>query len=92
MWRSSNPHIAQYWWAVDAAVKEAITLRTETHVGDITFVMRNGMLFITLPSGRKLAYTVLRLSAPRFSLSIRSYILGNKGEKVFATDLPLFCQ
>ena len=37
-------------------------------------------------------YTVLRLSAPRFSLSIRSYILGNKGEKVFATDLPLFCQ
>ena len=30
--------------------------RTETRVGDITFVMKKGMLFITLPSGRKLAY------------------------------------
>ena len=48
MWRSSNPHITQYWWAVDAAVKDAISFRTETRVGDITFVMKKGMLFITL--------------------------------------------
>lgn len=66
MWRSSNPHITQYWWAVDAAVKEAISLRTETRVGDITFVMRNGMLFITLPSGRRLSYVKPRLGENRF--------------------------
>ena len=66
MWRSSNPHITQYWWAVDAAVKEAISLRTETQVGGITFVMRNGMLFITLPSGRRLAYVKPRLGENRF--------------------------
>ena len=66
MWRSSNPHITQYWWAVDAAVKEAISLRTETHVGDISFVMRKGMLFITLPSGRKLAYVKPRIGENRF--------------------------
>ncbi len=66
MWRSSNPHITQYWWAVDAAVKDAISFRTETHVGDITFVMKKGMLFITLPSGRKLAYVKPRIGENRF--------------------------
>lgn len=66
MWRSSNPHIAQYWWAVDAAVKDAISFRTETHVGDISFVMRKGMLFITLPSSRKLAYVKPRIGENRF--------------------------
>ena len=66
MWRSSNQHITQYWWAVDAAVKDAIKLRKETRVGDITFVMRNGMLFITLPSGRRLAYVKPRIGENRF--------------------------
>ena len=66
MWRSSNPHITQYWWAVDAAVKDAIQMRTQTKVGDVTFVMRNGMLFITLPSGRRLAYVKPRIGENRF--------------------------
>ena len=66
MWRSSNPNITAYWWAVDRAVKDAITQRTRTQVGDITFEMRNGMLFITLPSGRKLAYVKPRIGENRF--------------------------
>jgi len=66
MWRSSNPHITQYWWAVDAAVKNAIQMRTQTQVGDITFLMKNGMLFITLPSGRRLAYVKPRIGENRF--------------------------
>ena len=66
MWRSSNPHITQYWWAVDAAVKDAIQMRTQTQVGDITFLMKNGMLFVTLPSGRRLAYVKPRIGENRF--------------------------
>ena len=66
MWRSSNPHITQYWWAVDAAVKDAIQMRTQTQVGDIIFLMKNGMLFITLPSGRRLAYVKPRIGENRF--------------------------
>ena len=66
MWRSSNPNITAYWWAVDAAVKDAIQMRTETRVGDVTFVMRNGMLFITLPSGRRLAYVKPRIGENKF--------------------------
>ena len=66
MWRSSNPRITAYWWAVDAAVKDAIKQRTQTQVGGITFVMKNGMLFITLPSGRRLAYVKPRIGENRF--------------------------
>lgn len=66
MWRSSNPNIVAYWWAVDRAVKDAITQRTRSQVGNITFEMRNGMLFIALPSGRKLAYVKPRIGENRF--------------------------
>ncbi len=66
MWRSSNPHITEYWWAVDTAVKDAIKQRTQTQVGGITFSMKNGMLFITLPSGRRLAYVKPRIGENRF--------------------------
>lgn len=66
MWRSSNPNITAYWWAVDTAVKDAIKQRTRTQVGSITFVMKNGMLFITLPSGRRLAYVKPRIGENRF--------------------------
>ena len=66
LWRSSNPHIIAYWWAIDNAVKDAIQLRTETRVGDITFEVRNGMLFITLPSGRRLAYVKPRIGENKF--------------------------
>ena len=66
MWRSSNPNITAYWWAIDTAVKDAIKQRTQTKVGDITFVMKNGMLFITLLSGRRLAYVKPRIGENRF--------------------------
>ena len=66
MWRSSNPNITAYWWAVDTAVKDAIKQRTKTQVGDIIFVMKNGMLFITLPSGRRLSYVKPRIGENRF--------------------------
>ena len=66
MWRSSNPHITSYWWAVDAAVKKSIKQRCQTRVGDITFVVKSGMLFITLPSGRRLAYVKPRIGENRF--------------------------
>ena len=66
MWRSSNPNITAYWWTVDRAVKDAITQRTRTQVDNITFEMRSGMLFITLPSGRKLAYVKPRIGENRF--------------------------
>ena len=55
-WRNSNPNIVNLWWAVDNAVKECIKKRISTETHGIKFSYKSGFLFITLPSGRKLAY------------------------------------
>ena len=66
MWRESNPHIVRYWWDVDEAVKETIQKHAETKVGNVSFIARNGMLFINLPSGRRLAYVKPRIGENQF--------------------------
>ena len=66
MWRASNPNITKYWWDIDKAVKEAIKMRTITRVGNISFTVKSGMLFISLPSGRRLSYVKPRIGENRF--------------------------
>ena len=66
MWRESNPNIVTYWWAVDEAVKTAIEMRIPQNVGCVRFDVHSGMLFITLPSGRRLAYVKPRIVENKF--------------------------
>ena len=66
MWRASNPHIVQFWWAVDAAVKSAVNKRVDTEVCGIKFLFRSGMLFIILPSGRRLCYVRPKMGLNQF--------------------------
>ncbi|WP_274939938.1 DNA polymerase [Chordicoccus furentiruminis] len=66
MWRESNPNITAYWWAVDNAIKTAIRWKVPQKVGNVEFTVRSGMLFITLPSGRVLAYVKPKLGVNRF--------------------------
>ena len=65
-WREANPRITEYWWKVDEAVKTAIRCRIPQKVGNIRFEMRSSMLFISLPSGRKLAYVKPRIEENQF--------------------------
>lgn len=65
-WRTANPKITEYWRRVDEAVKDCISLDTVESVGDITFRKEKGLLFITLPSGRSLAYVKPRMGTNRF--------------------------
>ena len=65
-WRESNPKIVQFWWDVDRAAKEAIQLRTETVTHGIRFIYQSAMLFIELPSGRRLSYVKPRMGENRF--------------------------
>lgn len=55
-WRQSNPNIVRLWWEVDKAVKTSVKERVTTTTHDINFIYQSGILFIKLPSGRKLAY------------------------------------
>lgn len=66
MWRSANPHIVKFWYDVDKAVKTAIKGRTTTRTHGLVFSVYSGMLFITLPSGRRLAYVKPGIGENRF--------------------------
>lgn len=65
-WRASNPNIVQLWWDVDAAVKTAVSMRTTSETHGIKFVWRSGMLFIYLPSGRRLCYVKPKMGQNKF--------------------------
>ena len=65
-WRQANPKIVEFWWAVDRAVMEAVKYKHTTNVYDLNFSCRSGMLFITLPSGRRLAYVKPKVGTNKF--------------------------
>ena len=65
-WRSANPHIVDFWWQVDGAVKTAIKQRIPVWVNNIRFFCKSGMLFIELPSGRQLSYVKPRIGENKF--------------------------
>lgn len=65
-WRQANPNIVLFWWDVDKAVKSAVKFQEQTETHGIQFKARKGMLFITLPSGRKLAYVKPKMGENQF--------------------------
>lgn len=65
-WRQTNPNIVKFWWDVDRAVMEAVKYKHTTTDYGLTFSCRSGMLFITLPSGRKLAYVKPKVGTNKF--------------------------
>ena len=65
-WRAANPHIVDFWWQVDGAVKTAIKKRIPVQVNNLRFLCKSGMLFIELPSGRRLSYVKPRIGENKF--------------------------
>lgn len=65
-WRSANPNIVDFWWQVDGAVKTAIKQRVPVWVNNIRFSCQSGMLFIELPSSRRLSYVKPRIGENKF--------------------------
>ena len=65
-WRQANPRIVQFWWAVDRAVMEAVRFKHTNETHGISFSCKSGMLFITLPSGRQLAYVKPKIGTNKF--------------------------
>ncbi len=72
-WRAANPNIVKFWWDVDRAVKTAVKQKKQTDVNGIRFFCQSGMLFIQLPSGRRLAYVKPRMGLNRFDSESVTY-------------------
>ena len=65
-WRAANPNIVDFWWAVDRAAKDCIKERSKKMTHGIQFIYQSGMMFIELPSGRRLAYVKPRIGENQF--------------------------
>ena len=72
-WRSANPNIVRFWWDVDLAAMKAVRDRTMTETHGIHFGYQSGMLFITLPSGRRLSYVKPRIGTNQFGSDCVTY-------------------
>jgi DNA polymerase len=72
-WRSSNPHITKFWWDVDAAAVKAVKEKTTVPYGNLCFSYESGILFVTLPSGRRLSYIKPRMCENRYGRDSLSY-------------------
>lgn len=79
-WRSSNKNITKLWWDVDKAVKSSIRNKTVEETHGIRFEYKSAMLFIELPSGRRLAYVKPRIEINQFGTESVTYegISGSK--------------
>ena len=71
-WREANPNIVNFWWKVDEAVKNAIRLRVQQAIripgidAQIKCNCNSSMLFITLPSNRRLSYIKPRIEPNQY--------------------------
>ena len=82
-WRTANPMIVKLWWEVDRAVTRAVSDKTAAETHGIRFTCQSGMLFITLPSGRRLAYVRPRIGENQFGGSSITY-MGTNAAKQWA--------
>jgi len=72
-WRTANPNIVRFWWDVDRAAMTAVRDRTVTETHGIRFGVQSGMMFITLPSGRRLSYVKPRIGTNQFGSPCVTY-------------------
>lgn len=84
-WRFANPHIVQFWWDMDASVKHVVKSRESVYLKSLVLSYQKGMLFIQLPSGRRLAYPKPKMGLNRFggeSVTYEGIAVGNKWERI----------
>lgn len=79
-WRMTNPNITSFWWAVDAAVKQAVIYKTSAETHGFQIYYQGGMLFIDLPSGRRLCYVKPRMGINQFGSDSVTYEGINTGK------------
>lgn len=81
-WRKASPKIVQFWWDAEAAAKTAIEKRMSVQIQHgIAFQFEAGMLFIRLPSGRRIAYAKPRLEENKMGRTSITYLGVNQTNK-----------
>ena len=79
-WRAANPHIVQFWYDLQNAAIEAVKWQHPTAVNGIGLEYRADVLWITLPSGRMLAYAQPRVGVGDKGFDRISYTRSQNGK------------
>ncbi|OFL17121.1 hypothetical protein HMPREF2782_06370 [Anaerococcus sp. HMSC068A02] len=84
-WREANPNIVSLWWDIDSVVKRVVKTRTKEKYKSLVISYEKGLLFIQLPSKRRLAYPKAKIGMNRFggeSIVYEGIVVGNKWDKI----------
>lgn len=84
-WREANPNIVSLWWDIDAVVKRVVKTRIKEKYKNLVISYEKGILFIELPSKRRLAYPKAKIGTNRFggeSVVYEGIVVGNKWDKI----------
>ena len=84
-WREANPNIVSLWWDIDSVVKRVVKTRTKEKYKNLVISYEKGILFIELPSKRRLAYPKAKIGTNRFggeSIVYEGIVVGNKWDKI----------
>ena len=65
-WRAANSKIVSFWWKIGSAAINAVKYGRYEDVGYIKIYCESGVMFIVLPSGRKLAYIRPRIGKNKY--------------------------
>ena len=84
-WREANPNIVSLWWDIDSVVKRVVKTRSKEEYKNLVISYEKGILFIELPSKRRLAYPKAKIGMNRFggeSIVYEGIVVGNKWGKI----------
>ena len=84
-WREANPNIVSLWWDIDSVVKKVVKTRSKEEYKNLVISYEKGILFIELPSKRRLAYPKAKIGMNRFggeSIVYEGIVVGNKWDKI----------
>ena len=84
-WREANPNIVSLWWDIDSVVKRVVKTRSKEGYKNLVISYEKGILFIQLPSKRRLAYPKAKIGMNRFggeSIVYEGIVVGNKWDKI----------
>lgn len=84
-WREANPNIIKLWWEVDKTAKNVITNKSTLMCYGLKFSYEKGIMFIELPSKRRLAYCKPRIGINALGLKCITYEgigTGKKWERI----------
>ncbi len=84
-WREANPNIVSLWWDIDSVVKRVVKTRSKERYKNLVISYEKGILFIELPSKRRLAYPKAKIGMNRFggeSIVYEGIVVGNKWDKI----------